>query len=132
VSAESIIRSYYDAFNREDTQAFLALLDDDVVHDINQGEREYGKAAFARFMDEMSRCYSERIEDLVVLTEPGGSRAAAEFIVVGKYLASQPGLPTAQGQEYRLPVGAFFELRAGLISRVTNYYNLRDWLQQVN
>ena len=30
-----------------------------------------------------------------------------------------------------LPGGAFFALRDGVIARVTNYYNLEDWLAQV-
>jgi hypothetical protein len=30
-----------------------------------------------------------------------------------------------------LPAGAFFELKDGKISRVTNYYNLNDWIAQV-
>ena len=37
----------------------------------------------------------------------------------------------ASGQRYTLPVGAFFDIRDGQIARVTNYYNLNDWLRQV-
>jgi steroid delta-isomerase-like uncharacterized protein len=44
---------------------------------------------------------------------------------------SDAGLPPAHGQRYTLPAGAFFELRAGRIARVSNFYNLADWLQQV-
>jgi hypothetical protein len=31
-----------------------------------------------------------------------------------------------------LPAGAFFDLRDGLISRVTTFYNLNDWIRQVS
>jgi hypothetical protein len=31
-----------------------------------------------------------------------------------------------------LPGGAFFEFAGGRISRVTNYYNLQDWIDQVS
>jgi hypothetical protein len=31
-----------------------------------------------------------------------------------------------------LPAGAFFDLEGGLISRVTVYYNLTDWIAQVS
>jgi hypothetical protein len=31
-----------------------------------------------------------------------------------------------------LPAGAFLEVSAGLITRVTTYYNLADWLYQVS
>ena len=30
-----------------------------------------------------------------------------------------------------LPGGAFFDVRDGKIARVTNYYNLDDWIAQV-
>ncbi len=133
--AERIVRAYYTAFNARDTAAFLALLTEDVVHDISQGERQTGIAAFARFMAHMDRCYRERITDLVVLTEQSGTRAAAEFTVHGTYVATDPGVPAgtapARGQTYVLPAGAFFTLREGRIARIANHYNLGDWVRQV-
>lgn len=51
----ALIEQYYLDFNAGDMDAFLALLTDDVVHDINQGARETGKAAFAAFMERMNR-----------------------------------------------------------------------------
>ncbi|KQZ50506.1 isopropylmalate/homocitrate/citramalate synthase [Rhizobium sp. Root149] len=131
MSASDIIRAYYDAFNAQDMDAFLSLLTDDVVHDINQGERQEGKAAFATFMEHMNRCYKETLTDMVIMASETGIRAAAEFIVNGQYLATDEGLPEAKGQTYKLPAGAFFELRDGKVSRVTNYYNLNDWIAQV-
>jgi len=79
----------------------------------------------------MARCYREQLRDVVVMASPDGARAAAEYIVHGEYLAADDGLPPANGQKYVLPGGAFFEIRDGLIARVTNYYNLEDWLAQV-
>lgn len=38
--AIELVLDYYAAFNRGDREAMLALLSDDVVHDINQGGRE--------------------------------------------------------------------------------------------
>jgi steroid delta-isomerase-like uncharacterized protein len=65
------------------------------------------------------------------MADSSGTRAAAEFTVHGTYLVADEGLPPARGQSYQLPAGAFFQLRDGLISRVTMYYNLNDWLAQV-
>ena len=59
-------------------------------------------------------------------------RAAAEFMVRGKYLATADGLPPATGQEYRLPAAAFFTFRDGLVASVRMYYNAADWLRQVS
>ncbi len=130
-AAADLIAAYYDAFNARDVERFLALLHDDVVHDISQGGRETGKQAFRRFLEHMNACYAERVLDLVVMTAPEGTRAAAEFTIEGRYLKTDAGLPPATGQSYRLPVGAFFELRDGRIARISNHYNMKDWLAQV-
>ena len=135
-ASETIVRAYYAAFNAGDAEAFLALLTEDVVHGISQGGEEVGKAAFRRFIDHMTRCYREHISDVVVLTEPSGTRAAAEFTVHGSYIATDPGVPEgtppAAGQTYVLPAGAFFTLRDGKIARISNHYNLADWVRQVS
>ena len=129
--AAAVIRAYLDAFNRGDHAGMLALLTDDVAHDINQGGREAGRDAFAGFLARMDRCYRERLEDIVVMATPDDARAAAEFTVHGEYLATDEGLPPARGQRYVLPAGAFYALRDGRISRVTMHYNLADWVAQV-
>lgn len=131
-TSEQLIRDYYAAFNAGDMDRFLALLTDDVIHDINQGERETGRDAFAAFMARMNRCYREQLVDMVIMASGDGHRAAAEFVVLGEYRATDEGLPAANGQTYRLPAGAFFEIREGRVARVTNYYNLNDWLAQVS
>ena len=132
MDATSLIRAYLDAFNRGDRPAMLALLADDVAHDVNQGGREVGRDAFAAFMARMDRCYRERLVDIVVMAEPAGTRAAAEFVVEGEYLATDQGLPPARGQTYRLRAGAFYAIRDGRIARVTMHYNLADWIAQVS
>ena len=128
---EALVRRYYGAFNAHDTTGMLACLADNVVHDVNQGERREGRALFNDFMAHMNRCYSENLRDVVVLSSADGMRAAAEFVVHGKYLSTDEGLPPARGQTYVLPGGAFFEVRNRLIARVTTYYNLKDWMAQV-
>lgn len=130
--ATEVVLAYYAAFNRGDWDGMLALLSDDIAHDLNQGSRETGRAAFADFLQRMQASYREQLHDIVVLVSPDGSRAAAEYVVHGQYLASDAGLPEASGQKYVLPGGAFFELRDGRIQRVSNYYNLQDWIAQVS
>jgi len=126
-----LLDRYYSAFNAGNAEAMLGCLADDVVHDINQGKRQSGKAAFRDFLAHMDRSYRERLEDIVLMANADGSRAAAEFTVHGEYLATDEGLPEANGQKYVLPAGAFFEVADGLIGRVTVYYNLEDWIAQV-
>lgn len=131
IDARRLIDTYYAAFNRGDWEAMLACLADDVVHDLNQGGREHGRDAFRAFLAHMDRNYSEQLRDVVVMVAADGARAGAEYVVHGTYKATDDGLPPASGQTYVLPGGAFFELRDGRIARVTNYYNLQDWLRQV-
>jgi steroid delta-isomerase-like uncharacterized protein len=126
-----LLQDYYDAFNRQDMDAFLAMLTDDIIHDINQGAREVGKDTFSKFMDRMNAHYKEQIVDISITTNEAGDRAAVEFVVLGEYLSTDEGLPEANGQTYRLPAGAFFDIRDGKVARVTNYYNLEDWIAQV-
>ncbi|MDT8372083.1 MAG: ketosteroid isomerase-related protein [Gammaproteobacteria bacterium] len=126
-----LLQDYYAAFNRQDMDAFLAMLTDDVIHDINQGRREVGKAAFSTFMDRMNAHYKEEIVNISITTNDAGDRAAVEFTVLGEYLSTDEGLPEANGQKYNLPAGAFFDIRDGKVARVTNYYNLEDWIAQV-
>lgn len=130
--ANALIAAYYDAFNKGDMDAFYSLLTEDVIHDSNQGGREVGKAPFRAFMERMNASYKERLVDMVIMSHPAGERAAAEFVVLGEYLKTDAGLPEANGQTYRLPAGAFFDIRDGKIARVTNYYNLEDWIRQVS
>lgn len=131
-ATEALIFEYYRTFNAGDMEGFLSLLTEDVVHDINQGEREVGREAFAQFMAKMNRCYREQLSEIVIMSSADGQRAAAEFVVLGEYLASDDGLPPAKGQRYRLPAGAFFEVTRGRIARISNYYNLNDWIAQVS
>ena len=129
--ALALLTRYYAAFNAGDWEGMLDCLDDGVIHDINQGGRQTGKDAFRSFLAHMERCYRERLDGIVLMASDDGTRGAAEFIVHGEYLATDEGLPEAAGQTYELPAGAFFEVRDGLISRVSVYYNLADWIRQV-
>ncbi len=130
--ATELVLTYYAAFNRGDWEGMLAMLTDDVVHDLNQGARETGKEAFAAFLGRMNASYREQLRNIVVLATQDGNRAAAEYIVHGEYLHTDEGLPPASGQTYALPGGAFFDIRDDRIARVTNYYNLQDWIAQIS
>ncbi|WP_104017237.1 ketosteroid isomerase-related protein [Roseovarius nitratireducens] len=126
------VRAYFEAFNHGDVEGMLACLSDDVRHFVNEGQVRTGKDAFRAFCDHMSRCYREELTDMVIFEAEDGTRAAAEYIVNGTYLATDEGLPEARGQTYRLPAGSFFSLKDGHITRVVTYYNLADWMRQVS
>lgn len=131
-ATRALITRYYEAFNRGDVEGMLACVADDVIHDVNQGERRVGKERFHAFCARMAHHYKERLEGIVVMASEDGARAAAEFNVNGTYLKGEDGLPPAKGQIYVLPAGTFFAVRDGRIARVTTYYNLTDWIMQVS
>ena len=125
------VERYFAAFNAGDVPAMLDCLSDNVEHHVNEGKIRRGKAAFRAFCEHMNRCYREELTDIVVFDADGGTRAAAEYVVNGTYLATDDGLPEAHGQSYSLPAGSFFTLEGERITRVTTYYNLSNWLRQV-
>ena len=127
-----LIERYIDAFNNGDNQGMLDCLDEDVVHDINEGGSEIGKEKFKWFLGMIDKHYKEELGDVVIMTNETGSRAAAEFTVHGEYLASAEGLPEANGQRYSVPGAILFEVDGGKISRVTTYYNLKNWIAAVS
>jgi len=131
MNTKTLIEKYYQAFNSKNYEGMLELLTDDVAHDINQGKRIPGKKAFKEFLARMDFLYDENLSDITVMCDDSGERAAAEFICNGVYKNSDEGLPPAKGQKYRLPVGCFFDIREGKISRVSNYYNMNDWIKMV-
>lgn len=126
-----LIEKYYQAFNQKNYEGMLELLSEDVSHDINQGKRIPGKKAFREFLQRMDFLYDENLTDIVIMTDARGKRASAEFICNGTYKNTDEGLPSARGQTYKIPVGTFFDINGGKITRVTNYYNLNDWIKMV-
>ncbi|WP_022705229.1 ketosteroid isomerase-related protein [Pseudorhodobacter ferrugineus] len=130
--SKDLISRYYSAFNAGDAAGMLACVTDDVEHRVNEGGIRHGREKFAEFCSHMGVSYREELRDIVVFASEDGSRGAAEFVVHGTYLQTDPGLPQANGQTYILPAGAFFDLKGGKIARITTFYNLNDWIAQVS
>lgn len=130
--SQTLIQDYYAAFNAKKFDKMLDFLTHDIIHDTNQGGRTTGVEAFKSFLADMDRYYDEALSDFSILVSSDGKKASAEFICSGIYKTTCEGLPPARGQKYRLPVGCFFDIRDGKIARITNYYNLPDWIAQVS
>jgi steroid delta-isomerase-like uncharacterized protein len=127
----ALILRFYSAYNRRDIDGMLDCVNDDVVHDLNQGQREVGKAALRAYLQRILRCYSEEVRDIVVLSIDDGTRAAAEFVQHGVYQETEPGLPPARGQQYVLPGGGFFTVHMGKIARVAHHYDRQERASQL-
>ena len=127
----TLLRDYYSALNAQDMPAILDLLHDNVVHDLGQSRREFGKVAFARFMEHTKARCQKHIFDIEIMTNDDGSRAAAEFIILGSYLIDGQCPESTPGQTFRVPGGAFFEIHDGKIARISSYCGLQEWLAQL-
>jgi len=127
-----IVKAYYDAFNARNWAEMLALVDDNITHEPNQGKPRIGKALFTDFMKHMDDSYSETLKDIVLFSSATEGRIAAEFVVHGRYKKAEEGLPPAHGQTYVLPAAAFLDVKNGKITRVTTYYNLELWIELVS
>jgi steroid delta-isomerase-like uncharacterized protein len=128
---QDLLHDYYSALNARDMPALLELLHEDIVHDLGQSRREFGKTAFARFLEHTAARCQKHLFDIEIMVNDDGSRAAAEFVVLGSYLAGSQCPESAPGQTFRLPGGAFFEIHRGKITRISNYSGLQEWLAQV-
>jgi len=127
MTAQETVTAYYNAFNQKDWAAMLRLVHPNVRHDSNQGATRTGKDRFSQFLKHMDDCYDETLTEIVVMTEPTGTRVACEFVVNGVYKKTDGDLPPATGQTYVLPAGSFLDVSEGLITRITTYYNLPLW-----
>ena len=94
-------------------------------------ERQIGKQAFRWNRGLNAKHFRESFSDIAVMADLGGVRAAAEFTLRGTYLTTADGLPPANGQEFVLRAGMFFEIDDGLISRISVHFNAMDWIGQL-
>jgi len=127
-----LLERYILAFNRGDWSGMLEQLDACVTHEPDRGEPEVGRDRFGAFLQARARCYLEVLTDVRILISGDGRHAAAEYVISGQYLATDPGMPLARGQRYRLPGAGFFEFRRGSITRISQYRNLSTWHQQLS
>lgn len=125
-----LIENYFKAFNNGQSAKMLEMLHPEVEHDINQGKTEVGKTAFEKFMKHMDECYKEQLKNMVIFSS-NANRVSAEYEVHGEYLKTDGSLPPAKNQKYVIRAGSFFEIKDGLIRRVTTYYNLPLWIEMV-
>lgn len=128
---KDLITRYFEVFNKGDAAAMLALVDDNIEHDINQGKTQVGKAKFEAFLHHMNECYKEDLKDITIMVSENGKNVSAEFMVHGTYLKTDGSLPEARNQKYVIRAGSFFEVKNNKITRVTTYYNLPLWIEMV-
>ena len=127
-----VVKKYYEAFNRKDINAILALCTDDVINDPNQGDPQVGKEKLKAFLETAWAHFDEQVFDLELLSNADQSKIASEYLVKGKYYHTKPGLFPATNQHYEIICHTFFYIKHGKIARMTRHYNAKTWLDIVN
>ena len=51
MNSSQLIRTYYDALNQQNLPALMSLLDERLVHEPNQAQRQEGKEQLAVFLN---------------------------------------------------------------------------------
>jgi len=129
--AEKMMNDYLAAWNSHDVEKLLTFFTDDAVYEctpmgkVSRGKKEikdFFSSTFANFPDfkiEMKSGFN------------AGDQGAGEGVMSGTFANSNiPGMP-ATGKSFSVPGVGINKFRGGKISRVTNYWNMAAFLQQV-
>lgn len=127
-----IVKSYYDAFNRKDVDAILSICHDDVINDRNQADSQTGKENLKNFLETAWQHFDEKVFNVDLMANHDQSNVAAEYLVKGTYYKTKQGLFPANNQYYEILCSSLFKVKNGKISRITRYYNVKQWLDIVN
>ncbi len=128
----ALLKNYYGHFNAKQWDSMLSLVDEDLVHEISQGDAQVGKQNFKSFLSLMDKHYDENLDQMTFFTSDSVGHLSAEFICNGIYKVTAEGLPEAKRQTYSIRVGAFFEIKNNKIIRISNHYNMKNWVAQVS
>ncbi len=122
--SHALIERYFSALNARDIGGVIDLLDDDIVHDPRDDERQIGREAFERYLIRHFQAYRERVDAITIFTADSETRFAAEYVLAGDYV--EPGANRAAGSalRYSVPGASFFEIDDGRISRITTYAHM--------
>ena len=131
MKAYELIQSYFKTFNERDLKGLLKTLHPGVIYDTFLGETKIGIDAFEKHMEMCFECAAETIYDLIILGNQDGCDAAAKFMCDGEYVKTVTGYPEAHNQKYTVRCYTFFEIKDGLIYKVTSYFNEKNWIEQL-
>ena len=90
-----------------------------------------GRAAIGSYLDYFRHVLFTEVENPVTNLVAAGDRVAAEFTFKGRHSGPLMGIE-ATGRRVEVPMCAFYDLRAGEISRARLYYDSGTLLAQLN
>ncbi|MQV96921.1 hypothetical protein GHK50_02765 [Sinorhizobium medicae] len=123
--AQTIASRFMEALNDRDFDTLSRLVDEDVAFDALSGERTLGAGSLRSWMMNYLRHFDENLSDIVLMRDAGGQRVAADATARGTYRETLAGFPDASGQAYSIASVFVFEIEDGLITRLSQYRNIR-------
>lgn len=125
-----IIRTYIDAFNRHDLDAWLATFaPDGTYHDPTTTQPLSGQALKNHFDRVLTR-FPDVILETVALHAITADLVVWRWVMRGTNTGSSPGFP-ATGCSLNLPGCEFIEVRQGLVQRVEGYFDRLSLREQL-
>lgn len=124
--ARDLVMRYYTAYNAENWQTCLSLLSPDVVHDHPKG-RESGKLSFERSVFQ-AVCCRLQFSNISICASQSGRQAAAKYTILHRYLNTAPEMIQGSIPSHHLQGRSFFDVKGGLIRRITTYFDLKEWM----
>lgn len=119
--ARATVARYFQALNTLDLETLSEIVSPELIHDLDSVERRLGREAFLAYLAARAREYREHVFDIQVMVNAEGTRAAAEFTLLGFPLAEGPEEEIGDPQTYRISGGLFFQLDQGCILRVSQH-----------
>lgn len=123
-ATHDLINRFFEAFNAQDRDTLMALVSEDVVLDCHPQHREWGLEALDALLDRCQSSFREHVFDIEIMTNVDGTRAAAEYTVLGVAISNDSQELEETPQSYRFSGGLFFEIRDAQIGRLSPLRNL--------
>lgn len=126
------VKKYYLEFNKKNIAGILELCTDNVINDLNQGDSQEGIAKLKDYLLTAWSHFDEKVSHLDIMTNQDQSNIATEYLVNGKYYNTKEGLFPSTNQVYEIKCTSLFKFDdSGKISRITRYYNAKQWIDMV-
>jgi steroid delta-isomerase-like uncharacterized protein len=123
-AAHALIARFFEAFNAQDRDALMGLVSEDIVLDCHPQHREWGLEALEAVFSRGQNTFREHVFDIEIMTNVDGTRAAAEYTVLGVPVGDDGEELEEVPQSYRFSGGLFFEIRDARIGRLSPLRNV--------
>lgn len=130
INMKKVAKDFMGAWNSHDVDKIASFLTDDSVWEdlafgvVSQGKKEIKDFIKATFV------WSPDLKFELKSFFSAGDWTASEWVMTGTHAGEVPGIP-ATGKRFSVRGASIEELRGGMISRHSDYYNLVSFLQQV-